>query len=116
MEAWRSSYTVEARKSSYIVEVRRVVLSMLGCIEYHQRSLHRGDVPTLWKCGKGSYTVDVRAVLSMLGCIDYHKRSLQGGSVAKFLHRGSEEGCIKRNEFGDYPKVKVFERDFLGAT
>jgi len=64
---------MEAQKSSYTVEVRRVVLSMLGCIEYHQRSLHRGDVPTLWKCGKGSYTVDVRVVLSMLGCIDYIK-------------------------------------------
>nr|POE50392.1 hypothetical protein CFP56_35565 [Quercus suber] len=56
MEAWRSSYIVEARRSSYTMEVRRVVVSMLGHIEYHQRSCtprKREDVPTPWKCRKG---------------------------------------------------------------
>ena len=52
---------MEVWKMSYIVEVRRVVLSMLGCIKYHkiflhhenmEQFLHHGSVekvPTLWK-------------------------------------------------------------------
>ena len=46
--------------------------------------------------------------------------------MEKVLHCGSEEGCTeptpwkcvkgfnKRNEFEDFPNVKVFERDPLG--
>ena len=52
---------MEVWKMSYIVEVRRVVLSILGCIEYHKIFLHHENmeqflhhesvekVPTLWK-------------------------------------------------------------------
>ena len=35
---------MEMWKMSYSVEVRRVVLSMLGCIKYHKRFLHRGSM------------------------------------------------------------------------
>lgn len=44
METWRSCNTMEVWKSSYIVEVRRVVLSMLGCVEYYKIFLYRGSV------------------------------------------------------------------------
>ena len=55
----------------------------------------RGAISTLWKCGKGSYAVEVRrVVLSWLAAMSIIKDSY-ALEAEKFQHRGSVESCIK---------------------
>ena len=55
----------------------------------------RGAISTPWKCGKGSYAVEVRrVVLSWLAALSTIKDSY-ALEVEKFLHCGSLEGSTE---------------------
>ena len=55
----------------------------------------REAISTPWKCGKGSYTVEVqRVVLSWLAALSTIKDSF-ALEAEKFLHHASVEGCTE---------------------
>ena len=55
----------------------------------------RGAISTPWKCGKGSYVMEVRrVVLSWLAGLSTIKYSYALEAV-KFLHHGSVEGITE---------------------
>ena len=87
------------------MEARRVVSSWMDAMST-RNWLHRvpqkipmlwkrGAISTPWKCGKGSYTMEVRRVLlSWLAALSTIKDSYAWEAV-KFQHRGSVEGCTE---------------------
>ena len=82
----------------------------------------RGAISTPWKCGKGSYAVEVRrVVLSWLAALNTTKDSY-ALKAEKFQHRGSVEGCtglvgrIKYHKRIPTPLVWKVVPSWLGAA
>ena len=96
IEYHKGSYAMEARKGCIELED---AMSTKNCLHRVPQRIpmpwNRGAIPTPWKCGKGSNTIEVRrVVLSWLAGLSTIKYSY-ALEVEKFLHHGSVEGITE---------------------